>query len=264
VARKDSQRPICEVSRRECVRWSFCSLALLLLPLTPLFKFVHMQSHDGRAQVLWQLLAWLSSIFVKHPSLRCIPSSFAAIYCAFLSLLISDCRCFDASFDGEPFLQVLRPLVSAAQPFCQTVVILTTLSFFKSLVFVCFFFILIAGHERNAHTDFWCPIRASCRQALPRPHNFIFFLGRPCLASSLSGSNEYQHAALLIVTVFPIGVGCQPCHKGARFLAVMQAPLWAKCSHFEKVAETALVEIGPRLALQVCTEFSLSRNPDLT
>jgi hypothetical protein len=98
-----------------------------------------MQSHDGRAQVLWQLLAWLSSIFVKHPSLQCIPSSFAAIYCAFLLLLISDCRCFDASFDGEPFLQALRPLVSAAQPFCQTVVILTTLSYFKSRVFVRFF-----------------------------------------------------------------------------------------------------------------------------
>ena len=75
---------------------------------------------------------------------------------------------------------------------------------------------------------------------------------------------EHQHAAFLIVTVFPIGVGCQPCHKGARFLAVMQATLWVKCSHFEKVAETALVEIGPRLALQVCTEFLLSRNPDLT
>ena len=106
----------------------------------------------------------------------------------FLSLLISDCRCFDASFDGEPFLQVRCPLVSAAQPFCQTVAILTSLSYFRSRVFICFFFILIAGHERNAHTDFWCPIRASCRQALPRPHYFIFFLGRPCLASSLSGS----------------------------------------------------------------------------
>ena len=26
-----------------------------------------------------------------------------------LCRLIADCRCFDASFDGEPFLQVLRP-----------------------------------------------------------------------------------------------------------------------------------------------------------
>lgn len=57
----------------------------------------------------------------------------------FLSLLISDCRCFDASFDGEPFLQVRCPLVSAAQPFCQTVAILTSLSYFRSRVFVCFF-----------------------------------------------------------------------------------------------------------------------------
>ena len=54
------------------------------------------------------------------------------------------------------------------------------------------------------------------------------------------------------VTLLPVGVGCQSFHEGS-CLALFKALtlLMQFLILFDQVAETALVEIGPRLALQV-------------
>jgi hypothetical protein len=122
--------------------------------------------------------------------------------------------------------------------------------------FLCVSELHFSGDEGNAYSDVWRPLRTPRRQALPRPHYFIFFPGRPRLASSLSGS----------IRAFPDPASpkrdcsCRcwtPIHL-PRFEASSTFDNAVSCSfhgclgsHSQKVAETALVEIGPRLALQV-------------
>lgn len=85
----------------------------------------------------------------------------------------------------------------------------------KFITFYAFLNCIFSGDEGNAYSDVWRPRRTPGRQALPRPHYFFFFPGRPRVASSLSGSiRAFPDPATPKRDCALAGVGRQPVYQG--------------------------------------------------